>query len=74
MRSLYETRFVFGENDGLYHQSTRLKEQPYAALADERFRTPFTAAHHPRNNRALSARPRSHNRGGKSKPIGNNPV
>ena len=42
MRSLYETRFVFGEN-GLYYQSTRLKEQPYAALADERFRSLFAA-------------------------------
>jgi hypothetical protein len=52
MRSLYETRFVFGENDGMYYQSTRLKEQPYATLADERFQSLFTTpaprTRHPR--------------------------
>jgi hypothetical protein len=49
MRALYETRFIFGENDGMYYQSTRLKEQPYAALADERFKSMFTAPSSPQS-------------------------
>jgi hypothetical protein len=41
MNSTYETRYAFGD-DGEYHQTERLREQPYEALADEQFRSLFS--------------------------------
>jgi hypothetical protein len=38
MRSTFATRYTFGD-DGEYHLSEQLKEQPYATLADEQFRS-----------------------------------